>query len=118
MRVRGMLAGVAFAAALLAIYWVRSAGWPQYVVLVLAVSMLGGYLIGRWWAVAVSLGTNIVFLALYLPAYEYVFKITSSHNIGREAAVLVGHTILSAAATAVGIWTRRRRLARPLPRST
>src|ERR1700739_484973 len=117
MRPRGTSAGLRFAVALLAIYFVRSGGWPLYVVLVLAVSMLGGYLIGHWWAVGVSLGINISFLALYLPTYEYVLRITSNHDVGREAVILVGHTIVSAAATAVGIWTHRRRLPRPFTRS-
>ena len=50
-------------------------GWPLYVVLVLAVSLLGGYMIGQWWQSGVALGSNIVFSALYLFAYDDLFRI-------------------------------------------
>ncbi len=70
MHLRSLSAAAGFATGLLAIYFVPTGGWPLEVVLVLAVSLLGGYMIGQWWAVGVALGSNIVFSALYLFAYD------------------------------------------------
>jgi hypothetical protein len=89
-----------------AIYFVPTGGWQLYVVLVLAVSSLGGYTIGRWWAVVVALGSNILLSALYLLAYHYLFRIRPSHDSARVAAILLGQSLVSALATGMAVRLR------------
>lgn len=108
MRLHNSRAAAGFAAGLLAIYFVPTGGWPLYIVLVLAVSLLGGYMIGQWWAVGVALGSNIVFSALYLFAYDDLFRITPNHDSSRVAVILAGQLLVSAIATAVAVLQRRR----------
>jgi hypothetical protein len=108
MRLRSLSVAAGFAAGLLAIYFVPTGGWRLYVVLVLAVSLLGGYMIGQWWAVGVALGSNIVFSALYLFAYDDLFRITPNHNSSRVAVILAGQLLVTAIATAVAVLQRRR----------
>ena len=107
MRFRSSSAAAGFAAGLLAIYLVPTGGWPLYVVLVLVVSSLGGYVIGQWWAVGVALGSNIVFSALYLFAYDDLFRITPNHDSSRVAVVLAGQLLVSVIATAMAVRLRR-----------
>ena len=107
MHPRSLSAAAGFAAGLLAIYFVPTGGWPLYVVLVLAVSLLGGYMIGQWWAVGVALGSNIVFSALYLLAYDNLFRITPNHDSSRVAVILAGQLLVSVSATAMAVWLRR-----------
>jgi hypothetical protein len=107
MRFRSSSAAAGFAAGLLAIYLVPTGGWPLYVVLVLVVSSLGGYVIGQWWAVGVALGSNIVFSALYLFAYDDLFRITPNHDSSRVAVVLAGQLLVSVVATAMAVRLRR-----------
>jgi hypothetical protein len=108
MHLRSLSAAAGFAAGLLAIYFVPTGGWPLYVVLVLAVSLLGGYMIGQWWAVGVALGSNIVFSALYLFAYDDLFRITPNHDSSRVAVILTGQSFVSVVATAMSVRLRRR----------
>lgn len=107
MRLHSLSAAAGFAAGLLAIYFVPTGGWPLYVVLVLAVSLLGGYVIGQWWAVGVALGSNIVFSALYLFAYDDIFRITPNHDSARVAMILVAQLFVSVVATAMAVRLRR-----------
>jgi hypothetical protein len=107
MRLHSSSAAAGFAAGLLAIYFVPTGGWPLYVVLVLVVSLLGGYVIGQWWAVGVALGSNIVFSTLYLFAYDDLFRITPNHDSTRVAAILAGQLFVSVIATAMAVWLRR-----------
>lgn len=108
MSLRSWSAAAGFATGLLAIYFVPTGGWPLYLVLVLAVSLPGGYMIGQWWAVGVALGSNIVFSGLYLFAYDDLFRITPNHDSSRVAAILAGQLLVSTIATAVAVWQRRR----------
>jgi hypothetical protein len=103
----GLNAAAGFAAGLLAIYFVPTGGWPLHVVLVLMVSLLGGYVIGQWWAVGVALGSNIVFSALYLFAYDDLFRITPNHDSARVAVILTGQLLVSVVATAMAVRLRR-----------
>jgi hypothetical protein len=107
MRFRSLNAAAGFAAGLLVIYFVPTGGWPLYIVLVLAVSLLGGYVIGQWWAVGVALGSNIVFSTLYLFAYDDLFRITPNHDSARVAVILAGQLFVSVIATAMAVWLRR-----------
>jgi hypothetical protein len=107
MRLHSLSAAAGFAAGLLAIYFVPAGGWPLYVVLVLAVSLLGGYVIGQWWAVGVALGSNIVFSALYLFAYDDIFRITPNHDSARVAMILAGQLFVSVIAAATAVRLRR-----------
>jgi hypothetical protein len=107
MHLRSLSAAAGFAAGLLAIYFVPTGGWPLYVVLVLVVSLLGGYMIGQWWAVGVALGSNIVFSALYLFTYEDLFRIAPNHDSSRVAVILAGQFFVSVIVTAVAVWLRR-----------
>ena len=108
MHLRSLSAAAGFATGLLAIYFVPTGGWPLDIVLVLAVSLLGGYMIGQWWAVGVAVGSNIVFSTLYLFAYDNLFRITPNHDSSRVAVILAGQLLVSAIATAVAVWQRRR----------
>jgi hypothetical protein len=108
MHLRSLSAAAGFATGLLAIYFVPTGGWPLDIVLVLAVSLLGGYMIGQWWAVGVAVGSNIVFSTLYLFAYDDLFRITPNHDSSRVAVILAGQLLVSAIATAVAVWQRRR----------
>jgi hypothetical protein len=108
MRLHSLSAAAGFATGLLAIYFVPTGGLPLYIVLVLAVSLLGGYMIGRWWAVGVALGSNIVFSALYLFAYDDLFRITPNHDSSRVAVILMGQSFVSVVATAMAVRLRRR----------
>jgi hypothetical protein len=105
MRLHSLSAATGFAAGLLAIYFVPAGGWALYVVLV--VSLLGGYMIGQWWAVGVSLGSNMVFSALYLFAYDDLFRITPNHDTSRVAVILAGQLFVSVIVTAMAVWLRR-----------
>jgi hypothetical protein len=107
MRLRRLSVTAIFAAGLLAIYFVPTGGWPLYVILVLVVSLLGGYMIGQWWAVGVALGSNIVFSALYLFAYDNIFRITSNHDSSRVVVILVGQLLVSVMATAMAVRLQR-----------
>jgi hypothetical protein len=106
-RLHSLSIAAGFAAGLLAIYFVPTGVWPLYVVLVLSVSLLGGYMIGQWWAVGVALGSNIVFSALYLFAYDNFFRITPNHNSSRVALILAGQLFVSVIATAMAVRQRR-----------
>jgi hypothetical protein len=103
MHLRSLSAAAGFATGLLAIYFVPTGGWPLDIVLVLAVSLLGGYMIGQWWAVGVAVGSNIVFSTLYLFAYDDLFRITPNHDSSRVAVILAGQLLVSAIATAVAV---------------
>jgi len=50
------------------------------------------------------LGSNIVFSALYLFAYDDLFRITPNHDSTRVAAILAGQLFVSAIATAMAVW--------------
>jgi hypothetical protein len=67
----------------------------------------GGYAIGQWWAVGIALGSNIVFSALYLFAYDNIFRVTPSHDSSRVAVILAGQLLVSVIATAMAVWLRR-----------
>jgi hypothetical protein len=112
MRRRRSGAAAGFATGLLAIYFVPTGGWPLYVVLVIAVAALGGYLIGKWSAVGVAVGCNIAFSALDLFAYEDVFRITPNHDSALLAVILVGQSLVSVMATAMAVRLRRGSAAR------
>jgi hypothetical protein len=107
MHLRSLNAAAGFAAGLLAIYFVPTGGWPLDIVLVLAVSLSGGYMIGQWWAVGVASGSNIVFSALYLFAYDDLFRIAPNHDSSRVAVILAGQLLVSVIATAMAVWQRR-----------
>ena len=75
--------------------------------LVLVVSLLGGYMIDQRWAVGVALGSNIVFSVLYLFAYDDLFRITPNRDSARVAVILMGQLLVSVIATAMAVWLRR-----------
>jgi hypothetical protein len=101
------LSAAAFAGGLLAIYYVPTGPWPLYAALVLAVALCGGFLIGRPWAVRLAVGCNIVFSALYLFAYDDLFRVTRNHDSARLLAILVGQSLISVVATALAVRLRR-----------
>lgn len=96
-----------FAAGLLASYFMPTEGWPLYVLLVLAVALLGGYIIGRWWAVGLAIGCNMIFALLNLYTYNDVFRIGRHHDPTRIAVILLGQSLVSVTATAMAVRLRR-----------
>jgi len=105
MRLRRMgAAPAAVAGTLLVVIIVRAGGWPLYLGLVLAVSLLGGYVIGRWWAVGIAFATSAASSALPLAAVAYLFRHPPRESV---AAILFAQSLLSGAATALAVWLRR-----------
>ncbi len=107
MRLHRLSAAAGFGAGLLAMYFVPTGGWPLYVFLVLAIALLGGYMIGEWWAVGVALGCNVAFSALYLFAYDCLFRITRSHDSARVVLILVAQSLVSVVTTATAVRLRQ-----------
>ena len=97
-------APAAVAGTLLVVIIVRAGGWPLYLGLVLAVSLLGGYVIGRWWAVGIAFATSVASSALPLGAAAYLFSHPPRESV---AAILFAQSLLSGAATALAVWLRR-----------
>ena len=105
MRLRRMgAAPAAVAGTLLMVIIVRAGGWPLYLGLVLAVSLLGGYVIGRWWAVGIAFATSIASSVLVLVAVAYLLRPPPREAV---AAILIAQSLLSGGATALAVWLRR-----------
>jgi hypothetical protein len=100
--------GVAFAFALIAVYFTGRGGWPIYTALVVGVSVLGGWMIGRSWAVYLGLAVNIAFSALSVAADVLLFHVDQGHHrsAGEIALIYVGQALVSATATAAAVRLR------------
>jgi len=107
MRLRRIMLGIGFAAGLVAVYFVPSGRVATYLMVVFAASMLGGLTIGRWWAVAVALGTNIVFSAFLVSVVVLFFQARSHHDLNNAIALVLSQILISAAATAAAVWLRQ-----------
>lgn len=104
MRLRRMMLGIGFAAGLMAVYFVPSGGIAIYLTVVCVASLIGGLMIGRWWAVSVALGTNVVFSVVLILAFVFLFRVRSHHDLGSVIALVLGQIFISAAATAAAVW--------------
>ena len=96
-----------FAAALIASYFTHG-GWFVYFAVVVGISMLGGLLIARRWAVAVAFVVNLAFSALLVIALDTEFTGRElAHTVRLFAMLMLGQTVLSTTATAVAVQLRR-----------
>lgn len=101
--------GVGFALALIATYFTGRGGWLVYTSVVVFVSMLGGWLIGRPWAVYLGVTVNVAFSALNLAATLLLFRVDQGRHArsGWEFALIYFVQVLvSATATATAVRLR------------
>lgn len=106
MRLRRRGLAAIFAIGLIAVYFSRT-GWLLYTALVVGVSMLGGWAIGRRWAVGVAVGVNVAFSAFALIALTLHFGVQShGHPTSVVALVFLGQVLVSASATAAALRLR------------
>jgi len=102
---------VALIAAFYRIYFVPPVSWPQWALLTVGVSMLGGLAIGRRWVIGTAFAAN-VFLSLLLIT---LVALLNGH-VGIGTAFLLVQVFVSTGATAAAIRLRSsfaRRFARP-----
>jgi hypothetical protein len=98
---------IGFVAALAAVYYVvylrAPVTWVEWGLLSAGVSLLGGFVIGRQWAVAVAFAVNVL-LSLLLVATVALL----TRHVGSGAAFLLVQVLLSTGATAAAIRLRWR----------
>lgn len=115
MRLLRMGLAISFVVALIAafyrIYFVPPVSWPEWALLTVGVSMLGGLAIGRRWAIGTAFAVNVL-LSLLLIALVALLN----DHVGIGTAFLLVQVLVSTGATAAAIRLRggfASRFARP-----
>jgi hypothetical protein len=91
---------VALIAAFYRIYFVPPVSWPEWALLTVGVSMLGGLAIGRRWAVGTAFAVNVLLSLLLIATVAVLFR-----HVGHPAFLFV-QVFVSTGATAAAIRLR------------